>query len=80
MPKQKPRLTIRVGQRLIRWDGAKGHVSLNTKGVRVHGPEDAFLVEWLDWDGTVESAEYYTLITLVTEGVTFGRGVMPWAK
>jgi hypothetical protein len=71
---------IRVGQRLIRWDGSRGYVALNTAGRRVFGPGEAFLVEWLGLDGTVEDAEYLTLETFEQEGVTFGRGLMPWAK
>jgi hypothetical protein len=37
-------------------------------------------VEWLGLDGTVEDAEYLTLEVFEKEGVTFGRGLMPWAK
>ena len=29
-------LIIRVGQRLIRWDGARGYVDTNTKGTSVY--------------------------------------------
>ena len=75
-----PRTTIRVGQRLINWDGTKGYVALNSKGKSVFGPGEEFMVEWLDWDGEIEDAAYYTLETVKQEGVTFGKGVMPWAK
>jgi hypothetical protein len=46
----------------------------------VFGPGEAFLVEWLGFDVTVEDAEYLTLETFEQEGVTFGRGLMPWAR
>lgn len=75
-----PRTSIRVGQRLIRWDGSKGYVAQNTKGQRVFGPGETFMVEWLGLDGTIEDAEYLTLEALEKEGVKFGRGLMPWAK
>ena len=67
--------TIRVGQRLIRWDGIRGYVALNSKGTRVHGPGDGFLVEWADGE-----SEYLTLEQCAEEGVKRGRGVMPWAR
>jgi len=67
--------TIRVGQRLIRWDGVRGSVALNSQGTRVHGPGDAFLVEWADGE-----SEYLTLEQFEEEGVKRGRGVMPWAR
>lgn len=56
----KPK-TIRVGQRLIRWDGVRGYVDTSTKGTGTHGPGEAFQVIWLDADGSVEDAEYVTL-------------------
>jgi hypothetical protein len=74
------RTEIRVGQRLIRWDGSRGSVALNTAGRRVLGPGEAFLIEWLSFDGTVEDAEYLTPETFAQEGVKFGRGLMPWAR
>jgi len=75
------RTEIREGKRLIRWDGTRGYVALNSQGKWVFGPEESFLVEWLGLDGaTVEDAEYLTLEALEKEGVTFGRGLMPWAK
>jgi hypothetical protein len=74
-----PRTEIRVGQRLIRWDGSRGYVALNTAGRRVFGPGEEFLVEGLGLDGTVEDAEYLTLETFDKEGVRFGCGLMPWA-
>jgi len=37
-------------------------------------------VEWLGLDGTVEDAEYLMLEAFEKEGVTFGRGLMPWAQ
>jgi hypothetical protein len=46
----------------------------------VFGLGEAFLVEWLGLDGTVEDTEYLTLEAFEKEGVTFGRGLMPWAK
>jgi hypothetical protein len=76
----KPRTSIRVGQRLINWDGSKGYVTLNSKGTRVFGPGEQFLVEWLGLDGTVEDSSYLTLEDFTKEGITVGRGVMPWAK
>jgi hypothetical protein len=75
------RTSIRVGQRLINWDGARGHVALNSQGKRVFGPGESFMVEWLGPDGkTVEDAAYFTLEDLNREGIRFRRGVMPWAK
>jgi hypothetical protein len=74
------RHTIRVGQRLINWDGSRGYVALNSRGQRVFGLGESFLVEWLDADGEVEEAAYLTLEAFATEGIRFGRGVMPWAK
>jgi hypothetical protein len=74
------RTSIRVGQRLVNWDGSKGYVDLNTKGTRLYGPGEPFQVIWLDHDGTIEDAQYLTLEQLETEGIRFGRGVMPWAK
>ena len=55
------RTSIRVGQRLINWDGSKGYVSLNSRGQRVFGTGEPFLVEWLDYDHQVEDAVYLTL-------------------
>jgi hypothetical protein len=46
----------------------------------VFGPGEAFLVEWLGLDDTVEDAEYMTLEVFEEEGVTFHRGLMPWAR
>lgn len=75
------RTSIRVGQRLINWDGTRGYVGLNSQGKRVFGAREPFLVEWLGFDGkTAEDAAYSTLEDLKSEGVTFGKGVMPWAK
>ena len=74
------RTEIRVGQRLMRWDGTRGYVALNSAGRRVFGPGEAFLVEWLGLDGTVEDAEYLTLEAFAKEGITCGRGIMPWAQ
>jgi hypothetical protein len=74
------RTSIRVGQRLMSWDGRKGYVSLNSRGQRVFGRGEPFLVEWLDYDGTIEDAQYLTLEQLSDEGIRFGRGVMPWAR
>jgi hypothetical protein len=77
--RQRTRQLIRVGQRLINWDGQKGYVALNTKGKSFFGPGEQFLVEWLDADGEIEDATYFTLEQFEHEGVQFGRGVMPWA-
>jgi hypothetical protein len=74
------RTTIRVGQRLLRWDGAKGYVDQNTKGTAVYGPGEPFQVIWLDADGSIEDAETLTLAALVAEGITRGKGVMSWAR
>ena len=73
--------SMRVGQRLINWDGTRGYVALNSQGKGVFGPGESFLVEWLGLDGkTVEDAEYYTLEKLEEDEIKFGRGVMPWAQ
>lgn len=75
------RTGIRVGQRLINWDGIKGYVALNSQGKGVFGLGESFMVEWLGLDGkTVEDAVYYCLEDFEHEGITFGKGVMPWAK
>jgi len=76
----RKRTLIRVGQRLINWDGSRGYVALNSHGVSVHGPGESFMVEWLDADGSVEDAAYYTIETLEAEGITYARGIMPWAR
>ena len=75
----KKRTRIRVGQRLVNWDGPKGYMALNSRGTRVFGPEERFLVESLGLDGAVEDSAYSTLENLEHEGITFGKGVMPWA-
>jgi len=75
-----PKNTIRVGQRLINWDGQRGYVALNSQGRRVYGPGERFKVEWLDADGEVEDAQYVTLEQFKKEGIKRGRGVMPWAQ
>jgi hypothetical protein len=73
--------SIRVGQRLINWDGTRGYVALNSQGKGVFGPGESFLVEWLGLDEkTVEDSAYYTLENLEEEHIKFGRGVMSWAK
>ena len=72
--------TIRVGQRLTRWDGAKGYVDTNSKGTSVYGLGEPFQVIWLDADGAAEDAEYLTLEQFQREGIQWGRGVMPWAR
>ena len=76
----KQRSSIRVGQRLIAWDGTTGYVAQNTQGTRVHGPGEWFRIDWLDADGTLEDSLYTTLEALGAEGIRFGRGVMPWAR
>ena len=53
-----PRTSIRVGQRLINWDGTRGYVTLNSKGKRVFGPGEEFMVEWLDGDGEVDERHH----------------------
>ena len=78
MPHQ--RTAIRVGQRLIKWDGSKGYVALNSRGKRVFGRGERFLVEWVDEAGDVEDAVYLTLEQSDTEGIRVGLGLMPWAK
>jgi hypothetical protein len=75
-----PKNTIRVGQRLINWDGQCGYVALNSQGRRVYGLGERFKVEWLDADGEVEDAQYVTLEQCEKEGIKRGRGVMPWAQ
>jgi hypothetical protein len=79
-PKKKQLRTIRVGQRLIRWDGVRGYVDHNSKGTCISGPGEPFQVVWLDADGSIEDAEYLTLDQFETEGVRRGKGVMPWAR
>ena len=37
--------SIRVGQRLMNWDGTRGYVALNSQGKGVFGPRESFLVE-----------------------------------
>jgi predicted methyltransferase len=63
------RTEIRVGQQLIRWDGTRGYVALNSQGTRVFGRGESFLVEWLGLDGTVEDAEYLTVEACEQAGV-----------
>lgn len=67
--------TIRVGQRLIRWDGIRGYVDLNSKGVSLHKGDDEFQVIWDDGE-----SEYLTLAQFETEGIRRGKGVMAWAR
>jgi hypothetical protein len=74
------RTTIRVGQRLIRWDGAKGYVDQNTKGTAVYGPGEEFQVCWLDADGSIEDADTHTLASLAEEGIVRGKSIMRWAR
>jgi hypothetical protein len=75
----KSRTTIRVGQRRINWDGTRGYVATNSQGTHVFGPGESFLVERYGLDGkTVEDSGYYTLEDLAREGITFGKGLMPW--
>lgn len=75
-----PKNTIRVGQRLINWNGQRGYVTLNSQGRRVYGLGERFKVEWLDADDEVEDAQYVTLEQFEKEGIKRGRGVMPWAQ
>ena len=75
-----PKNTIRVGQRLINWDGQCGYVALNSQGRRVYGLGERFKVEWLDADGEIEDAQYVTLEQFEKAGIKRGRGVMPWAQ
>ena len=82
-PQEEPHMksvTIRVGQRLIHWDGVSGSVDTNSRGASVYGPGEPFQVVWLDADGSIEDAEYLTLEQLEAAGVRRGRGVMPWAR
>jgi hypothetical protein len=73
--------SMRVGQRLINWDGTRGYVALNSQGTGVFGPGESFLVEWLGLDGkTVKDADYDTLEKREEDEIKFGKGVMPWAK
>ena len=55
-------------------------MALHSQGKRVFGPGEPFFVEWIGLDGAVENSAYYTLEDLEREGITFGRGVMPWAQ
>lgn len=68
-------LTIAVGQRVFRWDGEPGFVSMNSLGKRAYDSNDEFQVEWKDGE-----VDHYTLATLETEGVRRGKGRMPWAR
>lgn len=70
-----PLRPIRVGQRLRRWDGEPGYVDLNSRGLRLYGPDEPFRVCWRDGD-----SEYLTLTVFAREGVTLGKGVLPWAR
>ena len=76
----KARTSIRVGQRLIYHDGNRGYVRLNSDGKRVYGPGETFYVVWLGEDGEYADTMLYTLEQFADEGITFGRGVMPWAR
>jgi len=70
MPK-RPRTSIRVGQRLHRWDGEPGYVALNSRGIRVHTAGDAFQVLWTTRERVPDTRPFND------EGVQ-GQGVMPW--
>lgn len=72
MPKKT---TIRVGQRLIRWDGEPGYVGLNSLGITHWEADQEFLVQWRDGE-----SEYLTLKQFKAEGVSLGHGLMPWAR
>lgn len=73
--------SIRVGQRLIAWDGTPGFVAFNSQGKRCYGPGESFKIEWLDADRkTIEDSQYLTLEDLEAEGIRRGKGLMPWAK
>ena len=69
------KLTIRVGQRLRRWDGITGYVDLNSAGRSVWEPGEAFQICWSDGD-----SEHATTETLAEEGITRRPGVMTWAR
>ena len=80
MATSKQPTEIRVGQRLIHWDGMRGYVWPGTEGKRVYQQGESFRVRWTDpFDGSVED-EFYTLADFEEEGIRFGKGVMPWAK
>lgn len=53
-------------------DPNRGHARLVRQYLRVR--------VWVGLDGTVEDSAYDTLEDLEREGITFGRGVMPWAR
>jgi hypothetical protein len=74
------RKTIRVGQRLIQRDGTQGYVAVNSRGRRVFGRGERFLVAWVDETEDVKDAVYLTLEQFNAEGIRFGRGLMPWAQ
>src|SRR5207247_931518 len=75
-PTQRPRrrtmarTTIRVGQRLLNWDGTRGYVTLNTQGKTIFTQGEQCKVEWFGLDGhTIEDAVYLTLEQLEEEGI-----------
>jgi hypothetical protein len=79
---KRPRMRklIRVGQRLVRWDGQRGYVDLNSQGVRVYGPGETFRIHWQDEEGNFDGDETAMLETLEELGITWGNGVMRWAR
>lgn len=67
--------SIMVGQRVIRWDGEPGYITLNSRGVRVFAADEPFLIEWQDGE-----SEYVTLAQFSQEGIRRGKGRMSWAR
>lgn len=66
---------IRVGQRLIRWDGVTGSVGLNSLGKRSYASGEGFNIHWSDGETDPQTIE-----TLADEGIRRGKGVMVWAR
>jgi hypothetical protein len=76
----RKRTLIRVGQRLHNWEGTPGYVALNSQGKSVHVSGETFQIHWTDGEGNVEDSQTLSLEQFEYEGITWGRGVMPWAR
>lgn len=77
----RPRKSIRVGQKLLNWDGTRGYVGLNSIGKSLFYPGEQFKVEWFGLDNSsIEDTVYLNLEELEKEGIRLGKGLMYWAK